>query len=815
MVVKVITAYNLESDFGLNSVPANIGIKLLLSKLQNSVSIKTKHCFNEWKNHFKQRNVTGKLSENVLQQISWKYHLHASFERDEIIFIIHTYLAMIIKLIAIELIHQMLQLQDKTPLRDLLGQPSSELKDYFDSLEKNKVFPQLGFPNLLADINFFGWYVQEWDEHLEMWVRSCLQLLSNYSVPLSNQESDIADDLFRSLYHQLLTPALRRELGEVYTPKWLVEFMIEDAEYEGNLKKKILDPACGSGTFLIHLIKIAQIWSNKMNLKRNINQLLEQGIVGFDLNPIAILAARINYLWAARSLIEVEEPFHIPVHLVDSLTFNISKTKDRFDYIIGNPPWINWEYLPEDFKKICLKLWEGYGLFPIKGWKGKLGHAKYDISAVFVYACIDNYLRNGGTLEFLVTQALVRGIPGRGFRKYEINKGLDKKDPIQLKLKKIHDLTRFQPFEDITTRTAIVKLVRNEKTLYPVPYIQWEKKGQVSPNDSWNDVVDAFQLNEKMAAPIKKEDPLSRPIIVNSEIQSNLLHDIFQSSEYKAREGANTEGLNCVFWINHLKKEKNGLISFQQILKGVKKKIVAKKPTPIEPKLIFPLIRSGDLHRWHYTPKAYIIFTAKYDERFADESIFRNEFPETYKYLCSNFKDALLERKGFIKKSAKYPFYILFGTEEMKHPYKICWLRMGSRIDAAVITEYDDPVLGKKSPIPQETIVFLNVRTLNEAHYVCAILNSEIFTNLVSMFSMKGAKGFASVNILKTVRLPKFDADNPRHKQLALESTHAHHAIKQGLDVAWIERKINQLAEELFFAELDPHSRDLLKKQFI
>lgn len=808
----------MKDDLGPNSGCAKDGVNVLLRKIQHNKSEQFQGFFNEWRELFQQVSSTGPLNKNILKELTKLYSLNLTLNRTEILFAIHTYIAIIIKFIASEILYQLRQPDTEAHLPNILQKSSSEFRSYLETLEKGEFFRQLGLDHFLEGTECFSWYLHEWDEALEKWLRLCLEVLSQYLFGPRPQKGRI-NDLFRNLYQKMITTALRRELGEVYTPKWLAEFIIEDIGYDGDIKKKVLDPACGSGTFLIHLIEKVRTWLQLQEKKLSDFE-FQRSIVGFDLNPLAVLAARTNYLWAISDLIEPSLTLSIPVFVADSIATDDRRKNsvpplfyNHFDYIIGNPPWINWEYLPESYKEKYMKLWQDYRLFPSKGWKGKLGYGKYDISAVFVYICMDLYLKNHGMLEFLVTQTLLRGIPGRGFRQYEIINETKNKAPIKLGLKKVHDLTQFQPFKDIINRTAIVQLIKNETTVYPIPYIEWEKVGEVAPWESWNDVKIAFQLNQKVASPIIKDDTSSRPLVVNFENQINVLRDnIFQSSDYKAREGANTEGLNCAFWIRNLKREKNGLIHFLQILKGAKKKIIAQTPIPIEPDLIYPLIRSGDLNRWHYTPDAFIIFTPKYNKNISNEDFFKNSFPKTYHYLNLNFKNALSQRKSFEKKSAQYPFYILFGTDDMKSPFKVCWNRMGNRINAAVITEYDDPFIGLKPPIPQETLIYLTVETLEEAHYLCAILNSQIFTDLVSMFSMKGSKGFAAVNILENVRIPKFDRNNSLHKQLGMQSRTAHDKVERGLTVSKIEETINQLAKDLFFANIDPDTRQFLEK---
>lgn len=79
----------------------------------------------------------------------------------------------------------------------------------------------------------------------------------------------------------------------------------------------------------------------------------------------------------------------------------------KFDYVVGNPPWINWEHLPEQYREDMKNLWIHYDLFPHKGMDTILGKGKKDISMIMTYVAIDKYLKQGGKLGFLITQSVI------------------------------------------------------------------------------------------------------------------------------------------------------------------------------------------------------------------------------------------------------------------------------------------------------------------------------------------------------------------------------------------------------------------------
>jgi hypothetical protein len=116
--------------------------------------------------------------------------------------------------------------------------------------------------------------------------------------------SGVAEDVFRMLYEFLMEPTVRRRLGEYYTPLWLVEMMLNEF---GNIRGKIiLDPFCGSGTFLV------TAFHRKVNLGESPDDAYNE-VVGFDVNPLAVAVARAELIIAywRRTQKEPENPPHI------------------------------------------------------------------------------------------------------------------------------------------------------------------------------------------------------------------------------------------------------------------------------------------------------------------------------------------------------------------------------------------------------------------------------------------------------------------------------------------------------------------------
>ena len=142
-------------------------------------------------------------------------------------------------------------------------------------------------------------------------------------------------DLASILYEAVIPADERRHLGEYYTPAWLARAMVRELVPEP-LGKTILDPACGSGTFVVeavaHLLEAAQ--EARLDSKQTLDW-LRISVVGVDIHPVAVHLARAAWVLAAQPAIEaaVKQGFAsaltVPVYLGDALQLRF-RTDDMF-----------------------------------------------------------------------------------------------------------------------------------------------------------------------------------------------------------------------------------------------------------------------------------------------------------------------------------------------------------------------------------------------------------------------------------------------------------------------------------------------------
>ncbi|WP_373512046.1 Eco57I restriction-modification methylase domain-containing protein [Persicitalea sp.] len=129
-------------------------------------------------------------------------------------------------------------------------------------------------------------------------------------------------------------------LGQVYTPKFIVDKILDEAGYTSSacLGKSILDPACGDGRFLVEIVRRIVSFSSEDSLPNNL-----KNVSGWDIDKEAIAICR-------KSLdAKIEElGLEIEWNLVNKDALEETNPDQSFEYIVGNPPYIRIQHLPEE-----------------------------------------------------------------------------------------------------------------------------------------------------------------------------------------------------------------------------------------------------------------------------------------------------------------------------------------------------------------------------------------------------------------------------------------------------------------------------------
>ena len=224
------------------------------------------------------------------------------FEDDDGLFVEHTYLVLIATLIA----HVVIGFD---PVE--LGQsPSTSLS--------GRLFAKSGIRGV-GEAGFFDWVLD---------VQGGDRIVADLARRLSVFAWEGVDhDVLKSLYQSVIEPETRHRLGEYYTPDWLAHQIIETV-VDKPLASRVLDPACGSGTFLFHAVR--KYLDAALDEGQSIGQAVGDvgdHVFGMDLHPVAVVLAQVTYLLAIGTdrAVEAGVPISIPIYLGDSMRWETAE----------------------------------------------------------------------------------------------------------------------------------------------------------------------------------------------------------------------------------------------------------------------------------------------------------------------------------------------------------------------------------------------------------------------------------------------------------------------------------------------------------
>jgi hypothetical protein len=249
----------------------------------------------------------------ALKRQLWAQLLKLVYGREvesDALFFQHTFLVIVAKAIALAV----LGLRDDNPRRVLSGA----------AFEAAGIFGA-------AESDFFDWVVAAPDG--EALVRRILAHVRRFRL------DQVESDVLKILYESLIDREERHGLGEYYTPDWLAAKIVRHA-IERPIEQKVLDPACGSGTFLFHAIRNFIKEAEESGLEEKLRaEEATNHIAGMDIHPVAVIIARVTYLLALAPVIARRAgSLSIPVYLGDAMQLSTATTMNLKELVIRVPP---------------------------------------------------------------------------------------------------------------------------------------------------------------------------------------------------------------------------------------------------------------------------------------------------------------------------------------------------------------------------------------------------------------------------------------------------------------------------------------------
>ncbi len=897
---KVLSAENLLSSFSSTSIISKKSIKYLYDLLENSLTEnhRIKTLFDEWNRIF--GDIYGKQETDFTKfksELISMYSLPKKVEIRKSLFVLQTFYSIVIKL----LIHNLLEsLSDPTT-----STKKPKYKNELSSLFSGSHYTNYSIDNFF-EIHFFEWFILSEHFDIEM-IHDIINELDTYETTASVIKPEIVSDVLKKVYSNLIPRGLRHLMGEYYTPDWLVDFTIEKSNFNFNLDSTILDPTCGSGTFLTHLIKKFRD-KHKDTVETNaLINIITKNIVGFDINPIAVISAKANYILSLGDITELQNEISVPVYMCDSILVptvhakqiekkhsidintvvgnfeipvfdsrekndyflktasscilkdytsfdefhtlikneNIIKindeqielakvfydklhnlhlsgkngfwpiilknsfaplfSHDKFDVVIGNPPWITWKAMSDTYRELTLDIWLSYGIFEKSAYDKITSHD--DFAMAVTYVSIDHYLKKNGITAFVLPQTFVKSLKGgEGFRKFEITRdGL----MIPFSIIEVYDMLKINPFNsEATNRTSVYVFEKNKKMEYPMHkyYIceNINKNNQIKYSDSYENVKSKLNLTKLSATPINKN--IRSPwLTVKKDLLENL-KSYLGKSPYQARKGIEPCGAKGIYLVK-INKEVRDNIEIENLIERSrleKAKSLGVQKGVVEKDFIYPMVGGRNFDKWGINSYLYMILPHKNSGvgiyRGVDEKELKTRYKKTYEWLFY-FKDLLLEtriRSGKFYDPKQFPWYRLDNVGEYTFSkYKLLWKEQSKQMTTSVISTLNDDFLGEKQIVTDSKVLYVSFDNKDEAHYLCAVLNSRLIGEIIEAYTIDVQKG---VDIVKNINIPKYNSKNKNHKELSQYSIKAHELYVENKkkEIKKIEEKIELIVPLIF-----------------
>ncbi|HEV2800975.1 MAG TPA: N-6 DNA methylase [Pyrinomonadaceae bacterium] len=288
----------------------------------------------------------------------------------------------------------------------------------------------------LFDRNILDWALDSSDEGLSNTLLHAMYLLSRWDFKA------IHGDILSGVYDHYLDPQKRRALGEVFTRPEIARYMLERCQYGPT--KTILDPACGTGTFLVEALNqdVKRLRSAGILTEQTVTRTLQR-LHGLDISMFSVTLAQIQLLWHNIDLFTGKSPSEIralaaslipaiqvqgghssldtmgiplvhgpgTVASQTGLDFSIVASDLRrkrvasiprrfrqilestYDIVIGNPPYVRPHRLSHD--EATLRTYE------------EVAQGQVDLYILFLYRAVRGWVKEGGRVSFIVPMAVL------------------------------------------------------------------------------------------------------------------------------------------------------------------------------------------------------------------------------------------------------------------------------------------------------------------------------------------------------------------------------------------------------------------------
>lgn len=483
---------------------------------------------------------------------------------------------------------------------------------------------------------------------------------------------------------------------------------------------------------------------------------------------------------------------------------------NKFDFVVGNPPWIAWKSMSKSYRDGTLEIWKSYGIFEKNAYDKKTTHD--DFGMAVTYVAVDKYLKNGGDMVFLLPASFLKSTKGgEGFRKFSITRF---EQNIPFEIEAVDDFSDVKLF---TIPTVAIKIKKGNETTYPMHnYRMWSQIGRKTPIDShakWNDVQKKLESTTVSAQPVDSSDLQSSWLTMSNMDFANKVLDSTKPRFYSGRKGIEPAGAKGVYILKKPIKSRDGLLFIENCIERQRRADFLKKGIhkgKVEEDYIYPMLGGRNIEKWRVKSNEFMIVphTSQHKYGIPVNELERNA-PNTSDWL-NYYHDELLASRiqnGKFFNPSTQPYYRLDNVGEYTYaPYKVLWKEQTGSMSAVVVGSYYESIpdadtdlfSGDKIIVVDSKVLMLALDNADEAYYVCGVLNSKDIVNVIDSYAISTNRG---VDVLKYLAIPKYDGENKLHLNISSLAREIHELMKDPSNknsIISIENDLNNAVRDLF-----------------
>ncbi len=586
---------------------------------------------------------------------------------------------------------------------------------------------------------------------------------------------------FDVIVQKLVSSNIRHKSGEFYTPPFIVKRMVSEAYRFGD---KVLDPCCGSGNFLIEIIKtILHSDNSKADKIRAI-----ENVYGYDINPISVYLTKINLLYLLK---EKFFKIHPNFKVTDYLYEEEENPKQDFDLIIGNPPWFTLRDIDSsEYQEKIKQLSEVLEIKPLP--KNVLN---IEIASLFFYKAKTTHMRIGGRIFFVITQGVINGSHAARFRNF---KGFDK-----IKLwrftRKITDIFNIDFICIFAQRSPIKDIKANLKI--PLYLFSIKENGKKL---GYFDPVNLILEKTETMVPYNVESRANKTYtnkLITKEAYKKLIP--IETSIYKKlfRKGADLNPRNLIFV--QYKEVDDSLVKINPDIRIFKK---AKEPWNkkvfmneiIEREYLFKVIKSTELVKFYVYDFYHVFLPLRREDLLFDYPTLKKNAKEFYdkinKIYLEHKKDST-KNQSIMDNLNRWSKLI---NNRQTSKIKVVYNNSGSIVNSAVV-QGNFLITGDLS--------FFSTDNIKEAFYLSAILNSPLMTAQVQI--KKSSRHIFKIPFEIPIKI--FNETNNNHLKLADLGKRAH-ILSKSLTLEIVKRNTDNVSKKKIQTLLNEKLTSILKQ---